>query len=715
MQAYSKGVEMMPDSGHAGQQPSQPNHLAGEKSPYLLQHVLNPVDWYPWGDEAFEKARREDKPIFLSIGYSTCHWCHVMERESFEDQRVAELMNDAFVAIKVDREERPDIDNVFMAACQMITGGGGWPLTIVMSPDMRPFYAGTYIPRATLFGRIGMLELIPRIKQLWHGDRERLLAIGDEIAGALRADQSIHGDEVGEAALDEAYRELAERYDPLHGGFGRAPKFPSPHTLSFLLRYGERTGRAHAHEMVEGTLLAMRQGGVFDQVGLGFHRYSTDREWLVPHFEKMLYDQAMLLIACAETYQVTGDPRFAQIAREIVEYVRRDMTSPDGAFYSAEDADSEGEEGRFYVWTDAELREVLPAEQYRLARRAYGVTREGNYVDEASGRQTGSNILHLTEEPGELARDLGMAPDDLARELEAIRERLLEARSRRIRPLRDDKVLTDWNGLMIAALSIAGRALDEPSWIDDAERAFGFVVHNLRVPGGPLLHRFREGEAAVEANLDDFAFLTWGLLELHQASFKTRYLQYALQFTEQMLAKFSDPEGGGLYFTAEDAETVLARRKEYYDGAIPSGNSVAALNLLRLSHITGRSEFAEAAQGIIRSRGGAVNAMPSAHAQLLTALDLALNKHREIVIVGDPDAPETRAMVAATRELFAPHAAVLRIDPGREDDEVVDIVPGIKALTQVEDKPTAYVCEDFACHAPVTDADALRRILHGGG
>lgn len=688
-----------------------PNHLEGQKSPYLLQHVYNPVDWYPWGEDAFEKARREDKPIFLSIGYSTCHWCHVMERESFEDERVARLMNETFVSVKVDREERPDIDNVFMTVCQMMTGGGGWPLTILMSPDMQPFYAGTYIPRATLFGRVGMLELVPRIGQLWASDRGKLLRIGEEVTQALRSESRDARDEVGEAALAEAYRELSERYDPLHGGFGRAPKFPSPHNLSFLLRHALRTGQGHALEMVKGTLAAMRRGGVFDQVGLGFHRYATDREWLVPHFEKMLYDQAMLLIACAETYQITGDPQYATIAREIVEYVLRDLTSPEGAFYSAEDADSEGEEGRFYVWTQEELSEVLPAEERDLAVRAFGISAQGNYAEEASGRRTGSNILHLPEAPEELARQLGIAPAELDERLETLRNRLLQARGRRVRPLRDDKVLADWNGLMIAALAVASRALNQPDWAQAADRALQFVLHHLRKPGGPLLHRFRDGEAAVEGNLDDYAFLTWGLLELHQTTLQVRYLEFAVQYAEEMLSLFGDPARGGLFFTAESAETVLARRKEFYDGAVPSGNSVAALNLLRLGRITGRSELVEAAQGIIQAFGTSVNAMPSAHCQMLIALDFALGDAREVVIVGDPRAADTQALLQAVRGRFAPHELVILIDPADDPEHIAQLVPGAGELGLVDGKAAVYVCENFACRAPVTDPGELARIL----
>ncbi|HKQ19237.1 MAG TPA: thioredoxin domain-containing protein, partial [Candidatus Eisenbacteria bacterium] len=443
--------------------PSKPNRLAGQKSPYLLQHALNPVDWHPWGDEAFQKAAAEDKPIFLSIGYSTCHWCHVMERESFENASIASYLNEHFIAVKVDREERPDVDHIYMTVCQALTGSGGWPLTVVLTPDRRPFFAGTYFPPETRFGRPGLLELLHQLVSAWEDQRGRVDESAAKIVEAIQPEfAGLPGERPGEEILTTAFEHLLQRFDEEHAGFGAAPKFPTPHQLTFLLRYWKRTGDGRALEMVNRTLRAMRRGGLYDQVGFGFHRYSTDREWLVPHFEKMLYDQALLLFAYAEAYQATRDPLFGSVAREIATYVHRDLTSPEGAFLSAEDADSEGEEGKFYVWTEAEIREVLGDEDAALFGRVFGVEAKGNWIDHAIGRMPGTNILHLWADPAALEREFGEEPAALGRRLEEARLKLFEVRGRRPRPYKDDKVLTAWNGLMIAALARASAALEEP-------------------------------------------------------------------------------------------------------------------------------------------------------------------------------------------------------------------------------------------------------------
>ncbi|MEJ2190652.1 MAG: thioredoxin domain-containing protein, partial [Acidobacteriota bacterium] len=468
------------------------NHLAGEKSPYLLQHAGNPVDWYPWGEEAFARAEKEGRPIFLSIGYATCHWCHVMERESFADETVARLMNETFINIKVDREERPDIDQVYMTVCQMMTGSGGWPLTIIMTPDRQPFFAATYIPRESRFGRTGMLELVPRVLELWTTDRDRAYASAQQILDHLRQQDGPQAPgTLDAAAVGAAFEQLAARYDPVHGGFGAAPKFPSPHNLLFLTRYWRTTGNPRALEMVEHTLERMRLGGIYDQVGFGFHRYSTDAEWLVPHFEKMLYDQAMLLAAYTEGWQATANPLFERTVREIVTYVLRDMTSPEGPFFSAEDADSEGEEGRFYLWTTEEARQVLGVQDAALAADLWNMSAEGNFTDEIVGGRTGRNILHRgTSVRG--SSDTSSLPGDLfAGRAENIREQLFAVRERRVHPLKDDKVLTDWNGLMAAALARAGNVFGEPEWIRAAERAVAFLTDNMMTASGRLLHRYR--------------------------------------------------------------------------------------------------------------------------------------------------------------------------------------------------------------------------------
>ena len=593
-----KDPELHEVSTKAGSQSeSRTNRLIREKSPYLLQHAYNPVDWYTWGDEAFEKARKEDKPIFLSIGYSTCHWCHVMEHESFEDTEVARLMNEAFVSIKVDREERPDLDHVYMTVCQMMTGAGGWPLNVILTPDRKPFFAGTYFPKESRFGRLGMMDLAPRIEELWRTQREQVLQSASKIMLALRqVPDSSPGQVPGKDVLDSAYQQLAERFDPVQGGFSQAPKFPTPHNMLFLLRYWKRTGETRALEMVEKTLQAMRLGGIYDHVGFGFHRYSTDAEWLVPHFEKMLYDQAMLAMAYTEAYQATGKSEYAKTAQEIFAYVLRDMTAPNGGFYSAEDADSEGVEGKFYVWNLEDIDRVLESGEADLVKRVFNAKLSGNFEEEATGRLTGSNILHQKSSLSEVASELKLSREELEERLQEARKKLFAAREKRIHPHKDDKILTDWNGLMIAALSKGAQAFDQPKYADAARKAADFIFKTMRDPSGRLLHRFRDGEAALHAHVDDYSFLIWGLLELYEASFDVHYLQSALTLNDDFMAHFWDAGGGGLYFTADDAEELLLRKKEIYDGATPSGNSVAALNLLRLARITANADLEQRAE-----------------------------------------------------------------------------------------------------------------------
>ncbi|MBI5155156.1 thioredoxin domain-containing protein, partial [Candidatus Poribacteria bacterium] len=543
----------LPRDGGAGW-----NRLVFEQSPYLLQHAANPVDWFPWGTEAFERARREDKPVFLSVGYATCHWCHVMEHESFEDDAIASLMNEAFVCIKVDREERPDIDHVYMTVTQALTGSGGWPMTVVMTPDKEPFFAGTYFPKRGGYGRPGMTELIPALSNAWKSDRENILRSAAHITEVLaQMSGGSPGGEPGADILDAAFQQFEESFDPAHGGFGSRPKFPVPHNLSFLLRYWYRTGEGRALEMVKHTLRAMRMGGVFDQIGFGFHRYSTDNEWLVPHFEKMLYDQALMAIACIETCRATGEEEFAQTTREIFTYILRDMTSPEGGFYCAEDADSEGIEGKFYLWTPDEVRRVLGKEEGELFCRTYQIVNGGNFRDEATGRKPGESIPHLraatgTQDPALLAR------------LEAAREKLFTERESRIHPLKDDKTLTDWNGLMIAALAKGAKALGSQEYLHAAARAADFVLGSLRREDGRLLKRYRQGHAGLPAHLEDYAVLAWGLLELYEAGFDPRHLRAAIELTDTMLEHFLDAGSGGLFLTADDGEKLLTRSKDIH-------------------------------------------------------------------------------------------------------------------------------------------------------
>jgi uncharacterized protein YyaL (SSP411 family) len=706
------GGLLMGSSSEADSTERRANRLINEKSPYLLQHAYNPVDWYPWGDEAFEKARKENKPIFLSVGYSTCHWCHVMEEESFENPEVARLMNEAFVSIKVDREERPDIDGVYMTVCRMMTGSGGWPLTIIMTPDRKPFFAATYIPKETRFGRMGMLELIPRVKQTWEEQKDDLLSSAERVANILGKDQgAAAGEELGEGVLSTAYGQLSRSFDDRYGGFRGAPKFPTPHNLLFLLRYWKRTDDEHALQMVEKTLQSMRLGGIYDHVGYGFHRYSTDHMWLVPHFEKMLYDQAMLAMAYTEAYQATGKSEYEETVREIFTYVLRDMTAPEGGFYSAEDADSEGEEGKFYVWTEEEIRKALPAEEADLIAKVFNVEGKGNFTEEASGQATGNNILFLGKPLSEVAGDLEIEAGNLAERVESARQKLFAAREKRARPHKDDKVLTDWNGLMIAALAKAAQVFDEPQYAEAAARSADFILEKLRDSNGRLSHRYREGEVAVPAFVNDYAFLVWGLLELYETTFELRYLRSAVELNDEMLKRFWDEGSGGLYFTADDAENLLFRNKEIYDGAIPSGNSVAMLNLLRLGRMTANTGLEERAAQIGRAFSMQVLQSPSAYTQLMVALDFGVGPSYEVVVVGDEGADDTDALLKAIRGKFVPNKVVLFRPAGVESPEISNLAEFTRYHKSIKDKATAYVCVNYQCKLPTTDVGEMLKLL----
>ena len=693
--------------------PTKKNRLADSKSPYLLQHADNPVDWYPWGPEAFAKAAEEDKPIFLSIGYATCHWCHVMEHESFENPLVASLMNEAFINIKVDREERPDIDQVYMTVCQMMTGGGGWPLTIIMSPDKQPFYAATYIPRESQHGRIGMLDLVPRVAKLWQTDRDSIRGTSQQILDALeKMEGRASGGTIDTGAIDNAFSQFSGRYDATHGGFGSAPKFPSPHNLVFLTRYWRRTGNTQALTMVSNTLEQMRLGGVYDQVGFGFHRYSTDPEWLVPHFEKMLYDQAMLVFASTEAWLATSNPVFERTAREIITYVLRDMTSPEGAFYSAEDADSEGEEGLFYLWTTTEVEKILGKEDAAFATSVWSLESGGNYSDEVKGRRTGRNIPHLTSSHQDMARSLKMTDEDFEKRLESIRSRLFEVREKRIHPLKDDKVLTDWNGLMAAAMAFAGRVFDEPEWVQAAKSATDFVFEQMHTKSGRMLHRYRDGDASIPAFLDDYVFMTTAMLELYDATFDPKYVEHAVDLQKQTHELFWDTKRSGFFFTAADNEELLVRQKEIYDGAIPSGNSTAADNYIRLARLTSDTEYLQGADHIFAAFSNEASQMPSAHGQLMSALQRGIGPSLEVVIAGEPGAEDTAALIATVREKYLPQAAVLLVPPGKSGGKIRKLAPFAEAYEPVDGKAAAYVCRDFTCQLPTTDPTKLAELLN---
>ena len=689
------------------------NRLKLEKSPYLLQHADNPVDWYAWGPEAFEKAIKENKPIFLSIGYSTCHWCHVMAHESFEDPEVARLMNDVFICIKVDREERPDIDNIYMRVCQMMTGSGGWPLTILMTPDKKPFFAGTYIPRESQHGRLGMMDLVPRIKEVWDTQHDEILKSADKITASLN--QIAHdasGPELDKSTLKTAYDQLTGRYSEQYGGFGNAPKFPSPQNLLFLLRYWQSTNDEKALRMVVKTLQSMQNGGIYDHVGFGFHRYSTDSHWLVPHFEKMLYDQAMLAMAYTEAYQATGISEFEETAKEIFTYVLRDMTDKEGGFYSAEDADSEGVEGKFYVWTEDEIRQTLKGDEADLIINVYSIDKIGNFRDEASGENTGANILHLNKSLTEIAFKNKESVDGLKESVEAARQKLFAVRNKRVHPHKDDKILTDWNGLMIAALAKGAQAFDEPKYAEAAKRAADFILTGMRREDGRILHRYRDGHTAILANVDDYAFLIWGLLELYETVFDVDYLQTALDLNSEMIKYFWDEKDGGFYFTAEDAEELIVRQKEIYDGAIPSGNSVAVSNLFRLSRITANTDFEDKANKIMLAFSKDVESAPSGYTQMMVALGFGIGPSYEIVIVGNPEADDTKEMLSSLGKHFIPYKVVLLKHDDQETADITRIAEYTEYHSSFDGKATAYVCLDFACKMPVTNTEEMLKLLN---
>ena len=687
------------------------NRLINEKSPYLLQHASNPVDWFPWSEEAFEKAVEEDKPIFLSIGYSTCHWCHVMEKESFEDHEVAQLMNDTFVSIKVDREERPEIDNLYMSICQMITGSGGWPLTIIMGADKRPFTAGTYFPKESHYGRIGMIDLIKRIKDLWDNDREKLTEAAQEVVNVLKESEVPPGEELSIEILDEAFKEANMLFDDQNGGFKGAPKFPTPHKLLFLLRYWYRTNNNKALEMVEKTLVSMRSGGIYDHIGFGFHRYSTDSQWLLPHFEKMLYDQALLIIAYLEAFQATKKEFYKQVAEEIITYVLRDMTSPEGAFYSAEDADSEGEEGLFYTWTIKEILDLLSKKEANLFLELYNFTEEGNFVDQATRKRTRRNIPYLEQSFEQFAKRNNITLEELLDSLEEIRVKLFEARNKRVHPHKDDKILVDWNGLMIAALAIAGRVLNNNNYIAAAKNAVDFILKNMLSGNNRLFHRFRDSEVAISGMIDDYAFLIWGLLELYQSTFDEDYLAKAILLNNSLQQHFWDEENGGLFFTADDNEELLIRKKEIYDGAIPSGNSVSMLNFIKISRITADLELEDKILKINRAFSTKVDQALIAHSMFLCGLEYLFGSAFEIVIVGDPLTTDTKEMLLSLRKEFIPNKVVMLLSLNEQNPKILEITDFVRYKESIDGNATAHVCINRFCKFPTDDIEKMLELL----
>jgi uncharacterized protein YyaL (SSP411 family) len=707
-----------------------PNRLAAEQSPYLLQHKDNPVDWYPWGDAAFEKSRHDDKPIFLSVGYSTCHWCHVMEHESFENRDIADVLNEHFVSIKVDREERPDVDRVYMTFVQVTTGSGGWPMSVWLTPSLEPFYGGTYFPPTSRWGRPGFVEVLEEIARVWREEREKVLQSGRTIVERLRSLGGTTGAGAvpGAGVLDVAVREFEASFDARRGGFGGAPKFPRPSELLFLLREHTRRGADEPREMVLTTLRAMALGGMRDHLGGGFHRYSVDADWRVPHFEKMLYDQAQLVLAYVEAAQLTGDRFFADVAADTLAYVRRELTHPDGGFHSAEDADSlppeppttnhepptekpHKSEGAFYIWRDEEIGQALGADA-DVFRLRYGVLPDGNAPFDPQNEFTQKNLLYTARSIEEIAQTTGRPAADVAAVLERARTTLLALRAARPRPHLDDKILTAWNGLMIAAFARAARVLDHgESYLADGVRAAGFVRARLWRSGDEtLLRRFRQGDAAVEGYAEDYACLIFGLLELLQADGDPSWLEWALALQRRLDERFWDPVDGGWYSTTGRDASVLLRLKEEYDGAEPAASSIAVHNLLTLSHLTGDEAMARKIDRTFAMFGGSAAMRGRAVPMMLAALSTYHAGMPQIVLAGERDAPDTRALAAVIRRRYLPAAVVVPVTGGRQQ-ALARLLPWTAALTQREGRPTAYVCRDFACQVPATSPDDLRAQL----
>lgn len=682
------------------------NHLINEKSPYLLQHAHNPVDWHPWAEDTFSKAKNENKPVFLSIGYSTCHWCHVMAHESFEDPEIGELLNRVFVPVKVDREERPDIDSTYMNVCQMMTGSGGWPLTIIMTPDKKPFFSGTYFPKESRYGNLGLKEIILKVEDLWKNKPQEALISADKIVNLLEKISVVENKEdLNNELLDNAYTALKESFDKVHGGFGMIQKFPTPHNLYFLMRYWKRNSSATSWKMVKKTLERMQQGGIYDQVGFGFHRYAVDPEWLVPHFEKMLYDQALISMAYLESFQISGEEKYAKTAKEIFEYVLRDLKSPEGGFYSAEDADSEGVEGKFYVWSKEEI-DVILGDSSELICDIFQVQKEGNFKEESTGKNTGKNILFLKKSLEEISKEKQISLKKLESIIEESRRKLFQVREKRIHPHKDDKILTDWNGLMIAALSRGSKVFKEERYLKAAEKAVDFIFKNL-YSNKRLLHRYREGQGAINGYLDDYAFLIWGLLELYQASFKVKYLSKAFELNQSLLDQFLDKSEGGFYFTPADGETVLLRKKESYDSAIPSGNSVQVLNLLKMSLLSEDARLKETAHNCLNYFSSKIKRSPLGHTHFLNALDFEWGPYWKLVIACPPGKKNSKKISQLLSTYFLPNLVMVLKEDDLEEKWPFEVQDSFSAKKSIENQCAAYLCSDKDCKNPTTRMDKL--------
>ena len=700
----------------AASQSNQPNRLIHETSPYLLQHAHNPVDWYPWGPEALARAAAEDKPILLSVGYSACHWCHVMAHESFEDLDTAALMNELFVNVKVDREERPDIDAIYMEAVQALTGHGGWPMTVFLAPDGRPFYGGTYYPPEPRYGMPSFRQVLRAIAEAWQERRREMESAGDRLADALQRSAALQPADtaLGTQVLDKAAQNLMRNLDPYQGGFGDAPKFPQPMNLDFLLRSWQRTGEEKQSKAVIYTLVKMARGGIYDQLGGGFHRYSTDARWLVPHFEKMLYDNAQLARTYLHAWQITGEAALRQVVEETLDYVLREMTLPEGGFYSTQDADSEGVEGKFFVWAPDEVMALLGAEDGRLFCAYFDVTARGNFHE--GGRS--ANILHADDDLEDAAEKLRISEERLAGVIARGRRILFEARERRIHPGRDEKILAEWNGLMIHALAEAGAVLGRADYIQAAVRAAEFILAKMIVPEAssvprstlhaPRLFRtYNAGRAHLNAYLEDYAAVALGLVALYEATFELRWLEAAAALAQTILADFRDANGAGFFQVSADHEKLVVRRKDFVDSAIPSGNSLTAELFLRLAVLLGdeAAGYRDHAEGILRLMADGMGEQPSAFGRLLCALDLYLNAGQEIAIIGDPAAADTQALLAEVRRRYLPNGVLALAAPGNA--AASELIPLLADRSAISGRATAYVCRNFVCNLPVTEPEAL--------
>jgi len=665
------------------------NSLINEKSPYLLQHAHNPVNWYPWSNTAFSKAIDDNKPIFLSIGYSTCHWCHVMEKESFEDIQIATILNDNFISIKVDREERPDIDSIYMSACQSLTGSGGWPLTLFLDQHQRPFFAGTYFPKKSNLHQVGFIDILEKIKNIWLNDKEKVLEASNSITNDIKkASKTSSPQDIDSNIQDVTFNIFLKLFDTTFGGFGDSTKFPTPTNLLFLLRYYNKSNNEKALLMVTHTLECMYRGGIYDHIGFGFSRYSTDKKWLVPHFEKMLYDNALLSLVYTEAYQVTKNELFKEVASNIFTYITRDMMSTKGGFYSAEDADSEGEEGKFYIWKYDDTLDILGKNEGIKFCKQFNITKKGNFE--------GYNIPNL------IGSENITIDDNMI-------QKLYKYRNKKIHPRKDDKILTSWNGLMIASLSVAGRVFHDNTYIDYAKKTVDFIYNNLIDSDGRLLARYRDGHASILAYSDDYSFLIWGLIELYESTFDSIYLEKAIQLNSEFIKYFWDEKSNGLFLYGSDSETLIVRPKEVYDGVIPSANSVSTLNWLRLSRLTGDSKLEELANKQFETFSDNINSNPTSSTYMLCAYLFATSITKELIILGDTNNPRTKEMLDILNSKFSPNLTT--IFKATSDNNISKVIPYLSNYKEVENVTTAYVCSNNSCSLPIIAINEFKDIF----